>query len=192
MYRSMWSLFVACALAALLSAGCREARSTPRRETGAAPSATRATGRANQEVPTHTMTSARHLIPTTRKASGSVRLGEPQPARRRSNHPDLEQCSKSRASSKPSPIAWPSSPAPAARIEKVYVNAGESVTQGARLVDLRSTEAEKLQVELLRAAKVSAFWSSPMRGPKSSPKKPSSQKLEHLQQELIKPTGPSK
>ena len=47
MYRSMWSLFVACALAALLSAGCREASEHATARDGAAPSANAPPGRAN-------------------------------------------------------------------------------------------------------------------------------------------------
>src|SRR5262249_9018113 len=51
MYRSTRSFFVACALATLLSAGCREAseQATAHATGGAPAAAKRATGRANQE-----------------------------------------------------------------------------------------------------------------------------------------------
>ena len=120
MYRSMWSLFVACALAALLSAGCREASEhATAHETGAAPvAATRATGPANQEVQTHThdVGTAPHThdeegirLSAAAKANLNLQVAE-------ATTQTLEQVLKIPGSSKPSPIAWPSSPRASPRV----------------------------------------------------------------------------
>jgi RND family efflux transporter MFP subunit len=194
MYRSMRSLFVACALAALLSAGCREASEhATAHETGTAPAASkRATGRTNQEVQNHT-----HDVGTAPHTHGEegVRLSAAAKANLNlqvveATTQTLEHVLKIPGVVKAQPdrvaVVTPRLPA---RIEKVYVNAGESVTQGAPLVDVRSTEAEKLQVELLRAAKSLGILEQSYARTKELTEKAVLTELEHLQQELIKAHG---
>lgn len=77
----------------------------------------------------------------------------------------------------------------AARVEKVYVRAGDSVQQGAALIDLRSTEGEKLQVELLRTAKSLSILEQSYARAQELLSKTVLTELEHLQQELIKTHG---
>jgi RND family efflux transporter MFP subunit len=77
----------------------------------------------------------------------------------------------------------------AARIEKVYVTTGESVQQGAPLIDLRSTEGEKLQVELLRTATSLSILEQSYARAKELTEKTVLTELEQLQQELIKTHG---
>ena len=193
-YQSMRSLVVACALAALLSAGCREAsEQATAHETGTAPaSATRATGRTNQEAPPHThdagTASQTHdeegiRLSATAKVNLTIHVTE-------ATTQTLEQILKipGIVKAQPDRVAVVT-PRLAARIEKVYVNVGESVTQGAPLVDVRSTEAEKLQVELLRATKSLAILEQSYARTKELTEKTVLTELEHLQQELIKAHG---
>ena len=194
LYRSMWSLVVACALAALLSVGCREASEhATAHETGPAPvSAKRATGRANQEPPSHTHDAgtAPHThdeegirLSATAKVNLNIHVAE-------ATTQTLDQILKvpGIVKAQPDRVAVVT-PRLAARIEKVYVNAGESVTQGAPLVDLRSTETEKLQVELLRATQSLSILEQSYARTKELTEKTVLTELEHLQQELIKTHG---
>ncbi|MGE3537870.1 MAG: efflux RND transporter periplasmic adaptor subunit [Candidatus Tectimicrobiota bacterium] len=77
----------------------------------------------------------------------------------------------------------------AARIEKVYVNVGDYVKQGAALLDVRSTEAEKLQVELLRTRQSLSIVEQSYVRTKELTDKTILTELEQLQQELIKTYG---
>jgi multidrug efflux pump subunit AcrA (membrane-fusion protein) len=75
------------------------------------------------------------------------------------------------------------------RIEKVYVNVGDVVKQGAPLLDLRSTEVEKLQVELLRTVKSLSIVEQSYTRTKELTTTTVLTELEQLQQELIKAHG---
>jgi RND family efflux transporter MFP subunit len=194
MYRSTRYLVLACVLTALLSAGCREASEhTTAHETGAAPvAAKRATGRANQEAQNHPHDAgtAPHThgeegvqLSATARANLNLQVAE-------ATTQTLEQILKIPGVVKAPPdrVAVVT-PRLAARIEKVYVNVGESVIQGAPLLDLRSTEAEKLQVELLRAAKSLSILEQSYARTKELTDKIVLTELEQLQQELIKTHG---
>src|SRR5262249_9140688 len=127
MYWSMWSLCVACALAALLSAGCREtSEHATAHETGAAPAATtRTTGRANQEGQhqTHDVGTAPHThgedgvqLSAAAKANLNLQVVE-------ASTQTLERVLKipGVVRAQPDRVAVVT-PRLAARIEKVYVN----------------------------------------------------------------------
>jgi RND family efflux transporter MFP subunit len=76
-----------------------------------------------------------------------------------------------------------------ARIEKVYVNVGDVIKQGAPLLDLRSTEVEKLQVDLLRTVKSLSIVEQSYARTKELTSNTVLTELEQLQQELIKAHG---
>jgi RND family efflux transporter MFP subunit len=190
----MWSLVLTCVLTALLSGGCREASEhATAHETGAAPgAATRATGPASQEVQNHTQDAdaAPHThgeegiqLSAAAKANLNVQVAE-------ATTQTLEQILKipGVVKAQPDRVAVVT-PRLAARIEKVYVNTGESVRQGAPLVDLRSTEAEKLQVELLRTAKSLTILEQSYARAKELTEKTVLTELEQLQQDLMKTHG---
>lgn len=77
----------------------------------------------------------------------------------------------------------------AARIEKVHVNVGDYVQQGAALIEVRSTEAEKLQVELLRTRQSLSIVEQSYTRTKELTDKIILTELEQLQQEVIKTHG---
>lgn len=77
----------------------------------------------------------------------------------------------------------------AARIEKVHVNVGDHVPQGAALIEVRSTEAEKLQVELLRTRQSLSIVEQSYTRTKELTDKIILTELEQLQQEVIKAHG---
>lgn len=194
MYRSTWYLFLTCALAALLSYGCREAsEQSAAPATGAAPaSARRATGHTDQEAQNHAPDAG--TAPPTQGEEG-VRLSAAARANlnlhvAEATTQSLEQVLKipGLVKAQPDRVAVVT-PRLAARIEKVYVNTGESVKQGAPLLDLRSTEVEKLQVELLRAAKNLSILEQSYARTKELTDKIVLTELEQLQQELIKTHG---
>jgi RND family efflux transporter MFP subunit len=194
MYCSTWSLFVACALATLLSAGCREAsEQATAHETGAVPAEAKgATGHTNQETQNYTHNSG--TAPHTHGEEG-VQLGATARANlhlqvAEATTQTLEQILKipGVVKAQPDRVAVVT-PRLAARIEKVYVNTGESVQQGVPLVDLRSTEVEKLQVELLRGVKSLSILEQSYERTKELTAKTVLTELEQLQQELIKTHG---
>lgn len=76
-----------------------------------------------------------------------------------------------------------------ARVEKVYVNVGDTVQRGAPLLDLRSVEVERLQVELLRAVKTLRIVEQSYARTKELTEKTVLTQLEALQQELIQAHG---
>lgn len=76
-----------------------------------------------------------------------------------------------------------------ARIDKVYVQVGDIVRHGVPLLDLRSTEVEKLQVELLRATKSRSILEQSYARAHELLTKTVLTELEQMQQELIKTHG---
>ena len=77
----------------------------------------------------------------------------------------------------------------AARIEKVQVNVGDHVQHGAALLEVRSAEAEKLQVELLRTRQSLSIVEQSYTRTKELTEKTVLTELEQLQQEVIKTHG---
>lgn len=76
-----------------------------------------------------------------------------------------------------------------ARIEKVHVNVGDAVQRGAALIDVRSPEAEKLQVELLRTRQSLSIVEQSYTRTKELIDKTVLTELEQLQQEVMKTYG---
>ncbi len=159
---AMRPLLLTLLLAALLIGGCREAAELPPASaTGAAPKAA-----VHAEAPTlqesqghsHDGATAPHPpdaadqqgmpLSATARANLNLQIAEvvARPIEKILKIPGVIK-------TQPDRLAYVT-PRIEARIEKVYVNVGDTVQQGAPLLDLRSTEIEKLQVELLRAIKV--------------------------------------
>lgn len=77
----------------------------------------------------------------------------------------------------------------AARIEKVHVQVGDHVQHGAALLEVRSTEAEKLQVELLRTRQSLSIVEQSYARMQELTEKTVLMELEQLQQEVMKAHG---
>ncbi len=196
-HRSTRYLLLAGALAALLSGGCREAAEQPAAPKAGATTAstTRTAGPAAQETKghTHDAASAPHAhgpadqegirLSAAARANLNLDVAEvaTQTIEQVLNIPGVVKALPDRVA-----VVTPRLPA---RIEKVYVNVGDVVTQGAPLLDLRSTEVEKLQVEILRTVKSLSIVAQSYERTKELTTNTVLTELEQLQQELIKAHG---
>ena len=197
MHRLTRYLLLAAALAALLSGGCREAAEQPAAHKAGATtaSATRPAGPAAQEAKghPHDAITAPHAhepadqegIRLSAAARANLNLDVVEVATQTIeqvlNVPGVVKALPDRVA-----VVTPRLPA---RIEKVYVNVGDVVTQGAPLLDLRSTEVEKLQVDLLRTVKSLSIVEQSYARAKELMTNTVLTELEQLQQELIKAHG---
>jgi len=195
--RATRSLLLAGVLTALLSGGCREAAEQPATHTvgATATSATRTAAPATQEAKghTHDATTAPHThgpadqeglrLSAAARANLNLEVTEvaTQTIEQVLNIPGVVKAPPDRVA-----LVTPRLPG---RIEKVYVNVGDVVTQGAPLLDLRSTEVEKLQVELLRTAKSLSIVEQSYARAQELTSNTVLTELEQLQQELIKAHG---
>ncbi len=185
------ALLLICILAALFSSGCRDG--AEQHATGAATASSKRPTAQETQNHTHDAATAPHThgpgdqegvrLSTTAKANLNLQVAE-------ATTQTIEQVLKIPGVVKVQPdrVAVVT-PRLAARIEKVYVQAGDVVKQGAPLLDLRSTEVEKLQVELLRAAKSLSILEQSYARTKELTEKTVLTELEQLQQELIKSHG---
>ena len=195
-YRSTRYL-LAAALAALLSGGCREAAEQPAAHQAGAttPSTKRPAGPAAQEAKGHTHDAA--TAPHTHEPADQEGIRLSAAARANLNLDVAEVATQTieQVLNIPGVVKAPPdrmalvTPRLPARIEKVYVNVGDVVTQGAPLLDLRSTEVEKLQVELLRTVKSLSIVEQSYARAKELTSNTVLTELEQLQQELIKAHG---
>ena len=160
-HRSTRYLLLAGALAALLSGGCREASEQPAAPKAGATttSATRTAGPAAQEARGHPHDAATAPHTDGPAAQEGIRLSAAARANLNLAVTEVATQTIEQVLNIPGVVKAPPdrvalvTPRLPARIEKVYVNVGDVVTQGAPLLDLRSTEVEKLQVEILRTVK---------------------------------------
>ncbi len=185
------AVLLICILAALFSSGCREG--AEQHATGAATASSKRPTAQETQNHTHDAATAPHThgpgdqegvrLSATAKANLNLQVAE-------ATTQTIEQVLKIPGVVKVQPdrVAVVT-PRLAARIEKVYVQAGDVVKQGAPLLDLRSTEVEKLQVELLRAAKSLSILEQSYARTKELTEKTVLTELEQLQQELIKTHG---
>jgi RND family efflux transporter MFP subunit len=195
-YRSTRYL-LAGALAALLSGGCREAAEQPAAHKAGATtaSATRTAGPAAQEAKGHTHDAATAPHAHEPADQEGIRLSAAARANLNLDVAEVATQTIEQVLNIPGVVKVPSdrmalvtSRLPA-RIEKVYVNVGDVAKQGAPLLDLRSTEVEKLQVELLRTVKSLSIVEQSYARTKELTTNTVLTELEQLQQELIKAHG---
>lgn len=187
----MRPLLLALGLAALFSGGCQQAAEQPS-AARAAPEGARSTATAApQKSPRHTQepTPAPHAhaaaeqqgIHLSAAARANLNLQTAEVAPR-----TIEQILKVPGGVKAHPDRLVHvTPRLEARIEKVYVNVGDAVRQGAPLLELRSVEVEKLQVELLRAVKSRGIVEQSYTRTKELTENTVLTELEKLQQELL-------
>ena len=196
-YRAPRSFLLAGALAALLSGGCREAAEHPAGHTAGAttPAATRTT-----DPPTQARKGHAHDAATTPHTDGSadqegVRLSATARANLNLAVTEAALQTIEQVLTIPGVVQAPPdrvafvTPRLSGRIEKVYVNVGDVVTRGAPLLDLRSTEVEKLQVELLRTVTSLSIVEQSYARTQELTTKTVLTELEQLQQEVIKAHG---
>ena len=196
-YRSPRSFLLAGALAALLSGGCREAAEQPAGHTAGATTAaaTRTTGPTAQERKGHTHDAATAPHTDGPADQESIRLSATARANLNLAVTEVATQTIEQVLTVPGVVkALPDrmafvTPRLSGRIEKVYVNVGDVVTQGAPLLDLRSTEVEKLQVELLRTATSLSIVEQSYARTKELTTNTVLTELEQLQQEVIKAHG---
>lgn len=185
------SVLLACVLIALMSGGCREEGESPAAQEPrtATPSAR---GPAAPVAPDHTHDAAATPHPPGPADQEGVRLSAT--ARANLNLLIAEATTRTieQVLNVPGVVKVQAdrmaivTPRLAGRIEKVYVKVGDTVQPGAPLVDLRSVDAEKLQVELLRAVKSLGIVEQAYTRIKELTDKTVLTELEQLQQELIK------
>ncbi len=174
---------VVCTLVLVLSGGCREQPDRP-----AAPASTPAPMSAAPPAPAHgpaDSAAAPEEVRLSATAQANLQLQIAEATTR-----TLEQILKLPGVVKAQPDRTAVVTARlAARIEQVHVHVGDHVQQGAALLEVRSTEAEKLQVELLRTRQSLSIVEESYRRTKELTDKTVLTELEQLQQEVIKTHG---
>lgn len=183
---SIWTLLPVLTLATLLSSGCRE--TAERLPGGAARTTAKGDGHAATAPPpaapdhSHAAGTAEPQgirLSAAARANLNLHIAEatPRPIEHTLKAPGVVKAQPDRVAHV--------TPRLEARIEKVYVNVGDAVQPGTPLLELRSVEGEKLQVELLRAAKSLSILEQSYARSRELTEKTVLIELEKLQQELI-------
>ena len=189
----LWTLLPVLTLAMLLSSGCRETAErlpggtakTPSKDDRRAATTTPPGGQEHSHAaataaPAHGAAESQGLqLSAAARANLNLQIAEATPR-------TIEHTLKAPGVVKAQPdrVAHVT-PRLEARIEKVYVNVGEAIQPGTPLLELRSVEGEKLQVELLRAVKSLSILEQSYARTRELTEKTVLIALEKLQQELI-------